>query len=747
MIFDKSSQNTKLLQKFIGNQFVPLSNGSFFFSDFNIISEPGLSATVLVYTDSIPSVSNYLDLSLSSSHKNLSNHYYYSMTINMPKCQIGEIYLAEQNLCFQCPDGSFSFNSSDLQCKECPVNAICLRSQAFQTKKGFWRIHANSSKLYRCNIKKAGCLGGKFEDQCLFGYTGPLCSGCLFNSTDKYFNSFGGCSQCGSSNTFLIMISIVILLAGMFALIFFSIKDSQTFGETGDLKEVLVTVLINILINYTQLFSIISNIDIKWPDFFSSSSSSSSSPTSITDFIGVIECPIADFAYSHHFSIFYVQMVMMAFLFMGMLVGNLVFWLIFKLIRKKIYKKPMDMKNNIILTYIAIYVLMLQPLMNFFTKGFSCIEVGDEFSTKHFLKVAPSIECWEDTHISLITNVIVPFLLIFIIPPPVFMVYYIAKHKRNQEKKVIQRLFMVTIGYKQKYCYWEFVILLKKIILMYLTIFIRDEPVICVLTLLFVLLIFCNLHVVFNPYEYDFLNNLIFEQYAALFVCYSVFLYFSYTESVSASMFLIIILFFANFIFFVHWLILFVRYFKISLRNLKNAISSIKQISSALKRIDNMRKRNAISRSQTSLSQGKISQRGSKLVAKNSIEKKVSKTTPGKSQDEDEIGENPFKSERKEESKKEIEESKGEIEGKTEEKIAEKHAEKVAEKHAEKHAEKFEENVEKFEEKVEKFEEKVAEKFEKVEKVEKVAESCDRDKLGGNMDGMLIMNESRKNSG
>lgn len=660
LIFDDNKTTANFLQKFVGNQFVSIKDGCFNFEDFNIVSEPGKDANLLVFTDSISYVSKYLDVNNNSLHRNINNNYYFELKIHMRDCIQGEILLNSSNLCFSCPDGFFSFNPSDSQCQQCPLNAICLRNKPFLTKPGYWRMHGNSSKLYRCTILKGGCGGGTFENQCKIGYTGPLCSACVFNDTDQYFNSFGGCVKCGSSKTFLILITVAILLIGMVGLIFFSIKDSQAFAMRQDLNEVLVTVLINILINYSQLFSIISNIDIKWPEFLSSSSSSSSSsstPTSITDFMGMIECPIASFAYSNHYSIFYVQMVMMAFFFFAILTGNLIFWLIFKLLRLKIWKKETDLKNNIILTYIAIYVLMLQPLLNFFTKGFSCIEVGDDISKKQFLKVAPSIECWEEIHISLVKNVIVPFLLIFIIPPPIMMLYYIKKHYKSQNKEAIQRNFMVTVGYNDKYCYWEFVILLKKIILMYLSIFIRNEPVICVLTLLIVLLIFCNLHIVYSPYKYAFLNKLIFQQYAALFVCYSIFLYFSYTESVSASVFLLLILLFANVIFFTHWLILFIRYFKISIANaLKitaDLVSNIRHLTSSFRRGEHNRKRNAILKNKNTISSPKTSRfcrKGNNGDFKYN-KKRIIKTTPGRNHhifsEEYELNEIGFKSEKK----------------------------------------------------------------------------------------------------
>lgn len=655
LIFDKSQDTNNLLQKFVSNQFEEIIDGSFFFEDFTIVSQPGHDVYLLVYSDAITSVSPYLNLSAGSPHQNISNQYYFSFSIHIRNCNQGEIYQSDLNLCFPCPDGSYSFDPSDPQCYQCPTNAICLKNQPFQVQIGYWRISPNSSVLYRCNIKKAGCAGGTYDNQCNYGYTGPMCSACLYNDTLKFFNNFGGCSKCGSSNTFLVLITVIILLVAVVGLIFFSIKDSETFLATkGDLQEVLMTVLINILINFTQLFSVVSNIDIKWPSFFSSSSSSSS-PTSVTDFIGVLECPIASYALGHNFSIFYVEMVMLTLLFMIMLVGNLIFWFLFKVIRKKCLKKPPhtlgNLKNDIILTYIAIYVLMLQPLLNFYTKAFNCIEVGDGVTIEYFLKVAPEIQCWGDTHISLIKNVIVPFFLIFIIPPPLIMLYYTAKNYKSTKDEIIQRLFMVTIGYKPKYCYWEFVILLKKIILIYLSIFIRDEPVICVLTLLFVLLVFCNLHLIFKPYQYEFLNNLIVEQYVALFVCYSVFLYFSYSDDVGSSVFLILIMFFANVIFLGHWGYYFYIYFKKSLHNIRNAIrKTTESVHSAILK----RRKNAIMRSQSSISKNKNTPRGSKFINQDDIVK-ILKTTPGKSQigsrENCEIVEKPFISERKMEEK------------------------------------------------------------------------------------------------
>lgn len=143
----------------------------------------------------------------------------------------------------------------------------------------------------------------------------------------------------------------------------------------------------------------------------------------------------------------------------------------------------------------------------------------------------------------------------------------------------------------------------------------------------------------------------------ALFICYSIFLYFSYTDSRPASMFLIFIMFLANVIFFGHWAFYFYRYFKKSLSNLSSALKktkeSMKQIThSALKRLDNRRKREAIMRSQSTLSKQKFTPRGSKCVPNVGEDgKRILRTTPGKSQvgsqENCEVVEKPFASERK----------------------------------------------------------------------------------------------------
>lgn len=580
---------SSLVQKFISNQFIDIINGEISLQNFTVIANPGSSLNLLINTEIINYISEYLDISPSSNHKNISNNYFYHFSLSVKTCIRSEIYIENQNLCYQCPDNSYSFYINATKCDDCPKNAICRKGQDLEVATGYWRMNENSSKIIRCTLIKKACLGGKFENQCLIGHTGPLCSSCLYDQDQKYYFSLGLCQKCGDSNLILIAIMMIVVLGAMIGSIGFSIKDSYDYSMNQDLKAVLISVLINIMINYIQLVSIVSNIDIKWPDVLSSSSSAnstaSSNPSSsglaaFTDFgslIGVFQCPMSEFAFKKGFSIFYVQMILVALTFILMLISNGIFWIFLKLLKEKIFKKgKVEVKNNFILTLIAIYTLMLQPVLNFYTKGFSCIEIQDDVKSIHFLKVAPQFECWEETHMSLIKNVIFPFLFIFIIPPPIIMLLYIRKNLANYDHpQVIQRVFLITIGYRKQFYYWEYVVLLKKIALIYITIFIRDEPLICVLALIIVLLIFSYFHIMVSPYEYEFLNRLVFKQYIAVFVSYSVNLYFSYTTSLGTTFLLLFLMIAANILFIAEWVLLFYRFIKKTLKEALNKTSNI----------------------------------------------------------------------------------------------------------------------------------------------------------------------------
>lgn len=600
-----------LVQKFISNQFIDIINGEILLQNFTVITNPGISINLLINTEIINYISEYLDTSPSSNHKNISNNYFYHFSLSVKTCVRSEIFLVNQNICYQCPDNTYSFYINATKCEDCPKNAICRKGQDLEVAKGYWRMHENSSKIIRCTIIKKACIGGNFEKQCMIGHTGPLCSSCLYDQDNKYYFSLGLCQKCGDNNLILIAIMMIVVLGAMIGSIGFSIKDSYDYSINQDLKAVLISVLINIMINYIQLVSIVSNIDIKWPDVLSSSStnnSTSSNPSSsglaaFTDFgslIGVFQCPMSEFAFKKGYSIFYVQMILVGLTFIIMLIFNGAFWILFKLVKEKILKKGhVELKNNFILTLIAIYTLMLQPVLNFYTKGFSCIEIQDDIKIVHFLKVAPQFECWEKTHMSLIKNVIVPFLFIFIIPPPILMLLYIRKNLVNYDHpQVMQRVFLVTIGYRKQFYYWEYVVLLKKIALIYITIFIRDEPLICVLSLIIVLLIFSYFHIMVSPYEYEFLNRLVFKQYIAVFVSYSVNLYFSYTTSLGTTFLLLFLMITANVLFIAEWVLLFYRFIKKTLKEAitktTNILNKFKDISNVLGAISPLRKKRTL---------------------------------------------------------------------------------------------------------------------------------------------------------
>ncbi|KRW99877.1 Pectin lyase fold/virulence factor [Pseudocohnilembus persalinus] len=118
-------------------------------------------------------------------------------------CTQGEFY--DQNIlgCSPCQLGYFNYDiqKNFYQCQKCPENSICEGNYTgIQIKEKFW-IDQNYQETFYCEKYPKACIGGNdFQNQCLQGYEGPICS-VLFGIPPQISDYFSTITQLAQGQT------------------------------------------------------------------------------------------------------------------------------------------------------------------------------------------------------------------------------------------------------------------------------------------------------------------------------------------------------------------------------------------------------------------------------------------------------------------------------------------------------------------------------------------------------------------
>ncbi len=265
------------------------------------------------------------------------------------------------------------------------------------------------------------------------------------------------------------------------------------------------------------MISITSNIDIAWPEAMKESNNVVNSSGDLENIIGVFECPFSEVAFNEGVTLYTIKTSLGSVFLLGVFCLIFLFWGGVFLARKK------SITNYLIITFISIYLLILQSMIKFYTKAFHCVNIDG----KNYLKSFPLLECGSKEHNSLINYCVIPVFLSLVVMPPLFYLYYLIKGRTNQENECYRsRAFLVTNGYKPEYFYWEFLILTKKIILLFISIFLNDRQLIACLLIVLFILFFNLLQINFKPYQFSSFNNIEIVQNNVVFLNFVVIIFF-----------------------------------------------------------------------------------------------------------------------------------------------------------------------------------------------------------------------------
>ena len=121
-----------------------------------------------------------------------------NFSIILRSCVPGEIFDDLDGWCVYCSSGTYSLDTSDKSCEDCPNGATCLGGASIIIKPSYYRSTVNTSllQLVPCNDSASKCLGGYLQTNCSDVYTGVTCSQCNLQNSYLSSGKEGTCTLC-----------------------------------------------------------------------------------------------------------------------------------------------------------------------------------------------------------------------------------------------------------------------------------------------------------------------------------------------------------------------------------------------------------------------------------------------------------------------------------------------------------------------------------------------------------------------
>jgi hypothetical protein len=152
--------------------------------------------------------------------------------------------------------------------------------------------------------------------------------------------------------------------------------------------------------------------------------------------------------------------------------------------------------------------IALPNMIQFFMYSFKCIDIDGELRLKADLEIV----CWTQTHNLIAYMIALPALLVWCAGLPVLSFWYLTKNrgaiiKGNNEKVNLIHGYVFG-GFKTDFYFWEILILVRKVILISVSIFVTSYGA---LTQALILLLVLVLFLVLTARKRPFVNESLFD--------------------------------------------------------------------------------------------------------------------------------------------------------------------------------------------------------------------------------------------
>ena len=406
-------------------------------------------------------------------------------------CAPGETLKGDDS-CIVCPYNTYNLEAEAI-CIPCPDGAICYGGSNIVSAKGFWRINKQSEIFYECFYYYA-CLEEQLKDfdllyKCKTGYTGNLCQGCQKGYSRDGENK---CSKCGDDQSNIIFISLVTAAGAAFIFILTASNITAAYKEQS-----ITSVYFKILTNYAQIVALTISFELDWPDLVKKLFEGQKQVVGATDRLFSIDCLLKTNIKSHYSKLILVNLTPACFS-----IISTIYWLL-----KSLIFKTSDTKSKIIGSITIQIFFFMASIIKFNFSMFNCMKINE---SGNFLIENMLIKCWEGDHNYYLKTVVIPGIIFWCFSIPVLLILILQKNqaKLKQTDQLLKYGFLHK-GFKNKFYYWEFMILFRKIAIISCAVFLRNISIhIQALTTFVVILLAFTFHIKAKPYNVDQLNSM-----------------------------------------------------------------------------------------------------------------------------------------------------------------------------------------------------------------------------------------------
>eukprot|EP00898_Chlorokybus_atmophyticus_P008810 jgi/Chlat1/8930/Chrsp92S08240 len=344
------------------------------------------------------------------------------------------------------------------------------------------------------------------DAQCATGYKGNMCAVCEEGyglsgqaTSQRIVGSFE-CKRCGRKFlTALTLTGLAIVSVLAVVLIIRSASDlplDAVDGHMGVTRGVAIPAMAKLLVSYLQVTSITFAVQLRWPAFVSRALGVISSACTVGIQLFSPNCLLNNG--SHLDTSFQVLLALAALPFVAASLPAL-FWTVrwhylhakwvhsVTVTKWTLRPKQMEetfaeyVKPRYVLSVIVAEFFLWPAVTTHIVALFSCITVNSDgpnvpdSAVGRFWELAMNQRCYTGTHMVMVATIGIPGIIIFCVGVPLvtFIILYSKRDSLYTEATAEYYSFLYA-GYKRKFFYWECIVCLQKLALIYVLVFVSQ---------------------------------------------------------------------------------------------------------------------------------------------------------------------------------------------------------------------------------------------------------------------------------